>query len=259
MATCLLDMQRHAFTESARMQSLAVLCFEHMLWHCHMMWHMYGFKKPWPQALTSGPDIVLSCCAGCWCDAFCGAAGDCCEDCAQSCSAGTCPRRQRTPASGPSDPVPVDRVFKLPANMARRFTSYGYMLEAEQACADAIEALLPHAVPKIRVPTVYVSASIAGQGGVFNASLAPLIIDGLNAAFARAGFAFDLVSQYTYEFTDLDAVNPFEQCFLESRRPAAHVALHTSRPLSLCSQAIQQHLFAFEGSQGCMSKRLSHP
>jgi hypothetical protein len=95
----------------------------------------------------------------------------------------------------------------------------GNLLETEQACADAVEALMPQAVPEIRVPIVYVSAQVDGKGGTFNKSLAVKVIDGLNAAYARAGFAFNLTSHYMYAFDNLNDVDASsgsgDQCHLD--------------------------------------------
>lgn len=110
------------------------------------------------------------------------------------------------------DLVIADEVFKMPPGKPARLLT-GPMFEREQACANAIEGAR---LPNIEIPVVYVSARINGSGGVFNETAADAAITELNAVYARAGFSFRLVYNYTVEFETLAEAQPdIETCLLE--------------------------------------------
>lgn len=79
------------------------------------------------------------------------------------------------------------------------------MLESEQACANAIEGLLP--LPStIQIQVVYVSVRVDDQGGTFDTAYGAKAIDALSAAYARAGFSFTLAAQYAANFSSVGDV-----------------------------------------------------
>jgi hypothetical protein len=163
--------------------------------------------------------------AGCYCDQFCRTAGDCCEGCGAACGAGNCRETDReAPPAGPGlDPgvKPVDSTPERPHGdgASALFTQRPSLLEAEQACANAIQPLLPLSTT-INIPVVYVSARVNGVGGTFDQAYANRLIANLNAAYARAGFTFTIQTNYAADFADLAAVDtPYAVCNNDAGNP----------------------------------------
>jgi hypothetical protein len=117
----------------------------------------------------------------------------------------------------------------------QRFTRYGWLLETEQACADALEGTLnSQTLPPINIPVVYVSTNIAGDGVSYNGTLVASFLAALNAAYARIGLTFNLAASISADFdTADDAFGLSPGCEAQSSDDCPRCTAYNSAPETL--------------------------